>query len=194
MSLSVSHAYIGARRAPRFLTVSLAREVGILLALSVMFPFMIHILPLPEDTRWGPRLLPMFYAPLLAAIWGRTSSALLIALLAPWVNRLLTGHPATATATVMMVELLGFVVALRLLLAQIGPRWFLAAPAYFAGKAIALLIVAIAPGLIAGRPALDWAAQSIVLALPGVAILVLINFLMLRAYPPSGDGDGPKAA
>ena len=32
----------------------------------------------------------MFYAPLLAALWGRTRSAVVLALAAPWLNWALT--------------------------------------------------------------------------------------------------------
>ena len=88
----------GAGRITRFLTVSLAREIGVLLCLSVMFPFMIHIIPVPGDAQLGPRLLPMFYAPLLATLWGRRRSAAAVALLAPWLNWALTAHPPSSTA------------------------------------------------------------------------------------------------
>jgi hypothetical protein len=37
-----------ARPLPRFLTASLAQELGIALTLSVMFPFLLHLLPVPE--------------------------------------------------------------------------------------------------------------------------------------------------
>jgi hypothetical protein len=142
-------AAAGASPVVRFLTVSLARELGILLCLSVMFPFMIHIIPVPGDSQQGPRLLPMFYAPLLAALWGRARSGLVLALAAPWLNWALTSHPAPPGAVVMM-ELLGFVLVLRFLLAEVGA--------------------------------------------PGIAILVLINWLALRYYPPGPAGGGPVAA
>lgn len=135
----------GARPLPRFLTVSLARELGILLCLSVMFPFMIHLLPVPGDAQLGPRLLPMFYAPLLAALWGRLRSAVTLAVAAPWLNWVLTAHPSPAGAVVMMVELMVFVGFFRFVLAAVGTRWFLAAPAYFAGMAAAVLVTAIFP-------------------------------------------------
>lgn len=194
MQVVVAPASAPAGRIPRFLTASLARELGILLCLSVMFPFMIHILPLPEDVRWGPRLLPMFYAPLLAALWGRVQSAVILAAAAPWLNWALTGHPPVPMAIVMMAELLGFVIALRVLLAHFGARWFLAAPAYFLGKMAAVLVTASFPRLIGGRPALVWAADGVVTGLPGILILVLINFLVMHYYPPGSDGGGPKAA
>ena len=187
-------AQVGAGPAPRFLTVSWASELGIVLALSVMFPFLIHILPVPDDARLGPRLLPIFYAPLLAALLGRTRSALIVAVAAPWLNWALTSHPAPPGAFVMMVQLLVFVGVLRGLLAGIGARWFLAAPAYLACVVAAAIVTTIFPGLIGGRAAFEWAAQSFVMGLPGFAILVLINWLALRFCPPGHGGGGPAAA
>ena len=190
----VADAAAGANPIARFLTVSLAREMGILLALSVMFPFMIHIIPVPGDSQLGARLLPMFYAPLLAALWGRARSAVVLALAAPWLNWALTLHPAPLGAVVMMAELLGFVLVMRLLLTKVGAHWSLAAPAYFAGKIAAVVAVSLLPALIGGRAALGWAAQSVVIGAPGIAILVLINWLALRHYPPGPAGGDPVAA
>jgi hypothetical protein len=184
-----------AGRSRRFLTVSLARELGILLTLSVMFPFMIHILPVPDDVRLGPKLLPMFYAPLLASLLGRTQSALIVALIAPWLNWLLTGHPTTRAGTVMTVQLITFVFVLRALLTGLGPRWYLAAPAYLGSLLAAALVVALFPALVGGRAAVEWAVSTIRIGLPGIAILVLINWLVIRSYPSGpGPGDGGPLA
>ena len=180
----------GVFRPTQFLTVSRARELGILLCLSVMFPFLIHIIPVPENAQLGPRLLPMFYAPLLAALWGRMRSALAVAVLAPWLNRVLTTHPSLPGAIVMTIELLGFVLALRTLMLRVGPRGFLALPAYLAGKIAALAVTAVFPALIDGGAALPWVARSVTIGVPGIAILVLINDLALRYHPPGG---GPAA-
>jgi len=168
----------------RFVTASLARELGILLCLSVLFPYMVHILPVPDDARLGPRLLPIFYAPLLATLWGRLGTAAAVALLAPAGNWALTGHPAPAGIVVMTVQLVGFVAALRGLIAGAGVSCFLAVPAYVAGLAGSALLAALAPALIGGQPALAWAVHSAVIGLPGIAILVLISWLALRHYPP----------
>lgn len=178
----------------RFLTATLARELGILLSLSVMFPFMIHLLPFPEEARLGPRLLPMFYAPLLAALLGRTQTALIVAVAAPWLNWALTAHPAPRGGIVMSLQLVVFVVSLRALLRSVGPRWFLAAPAFLAGMIAAVLMVAVLPDLIGGRGAMPWAVQSLVTGLPGITILVLINWLTIRTYPSGPSGGGPLAA
>jgi hypothetical protein len=177
-----------------FLTVSLARELGFLFTLSVMFPFMIHILPVPSDARMGPRLLPMFYAPLLAALLGRQHSALLVALVAPWLNWALTTHPAPPGAVLLTIQLSAFVIVSRLLQSPPGARAFVAVPAFLAALAVTALVVAVMPSLIGGRGALQWALESLALGWPGVAILGLINWFVNRSYPPgSGDG-GPLAA
>jgi len=183
-----------ARPLPRFLTASLARELGIVLTLSVMFPFLIHVLPVPETSRMGARLLPMFYAPLLAVLWGRMPTAWLAALLAPWLNWALTSHPSPPGALVMMIELLVFVVLLRWLLTRAGARWFMTVPAYVTGMFFATIVTALFPALIAGWPALDWAVQTVITGLPGVVTMVLITCLALAYYPPVGGDGGPAAA
>ena len=184
----------GVSGAARFLTVSLARELGILLCLSVLFPFMIHVIPVPGNAQLGPRLLPMFYAPLLAALWGRSRSAFLVALLAPWLNWALTSHPAPLGAIVMMVQLVVFVVMIRLMLKGVGAHWFLAALAYFTCLAASVLLAAAFPALIGGQAVLTYAVNSVSMGLPGIAILVLINWLVVRHYPPGQGGNGPIAA
>lgn len=177
----------------RFLTASVAAEIGILIALSVLFPFLIHILPVPDKAGLGARLLPMFYAPLLGALLGRTRSAFAVALAAPWCNWLLTSFPIPPIATLMTVQLVVFVATIRVLLSRLGARWYLAAPAYVAALAAAALVAAIFPVLIGHRPALAWAGHTFTSGLPGLALLLLINGLAVRAYP-SGPGGGPMTA
>lgn len=94
----------------------------------------------------------------------------------------------------MMIELLGFVSVLRAPLTRTGSRWFLAAPAYFAGKTGSVLAATLFPALIGGQPALLWGARSAGIGLPGIAILILINWLVVRYYPSHPSGGGPVAA
>jgi len=195
MSTATTQAHAaGAGRAARFLTLPAARELGILLCLSLMFPFLIHIIPVPQDSRLGARLLPMFYAPLLAALVGRNGTAAALALLAPWLNWALTSHPGPVGASLMSLQLLVFVAVVRVLLARVGPRWFLAAPAFLACMAAAALAAAAVPRLIDGRDALAWASASVLTGIPGLFILVGINWMVLRFYPPGGQGGGPRFA
>jgi len=165
-----------------------------LLCLSVMFPFMIHIIPVPEDSQLGQRLLPIFYAPLLAALLRRPGTAAAVALVAPWLNWALTSHPAPVGAIVLTIELLVFVLAMRVLLSRAGAAWYLAAPAYLLAKAAAAAAAAALPALIGGHEPLAWAVQCVATGLPGIAILVLINWLVPRLYPPGAAGGGPRLA
>jgi len=135
----------------------------------------------------------MFYAPLLAALWGRRQTAVSLAILAPWLNRIVTGYPSAHGAVVMMVQLLVFVGILRGLVARLGPCWYQAAPAFLAAMAAAGVAATIMPGLIGGESAAPWVARNVTLALPGIGILMLINWAVLRFYPPGGDG-GPATA
>ena len=173
-------AVAGVGHAKRFLSGSQVGELGILLTLSGIFPFLIHVLPVPEDARLGPRLLPIFYAPLLAALLGRMRSAWIVAVAAPWLNWLLTAHPAPRSVPVVTLQLLTFVFVLRVLVVRVGARWFLALPAYLFCMVTAALAAVIFPSLIGGSAAFDWAARSVTLGLPGIAILVLINWLAVR--------------
>ena len=179
---------------PRFVTASWAAEIGIFIALTLLFPFLIHVIPVPEDSRLGARLLPMFYAPLLAALLGRPRTALIVAVVAPWLNWLLTGHPRPASGLLMTLQLLAFVGVVRALLARLGPRWFLALPAYLAAMLLAALVATVVPPLIGGAAAWSWLAQSVVRSLPGVAVLVALNWLVVRLYPPGPSGGPPAAA
>lgn len=182
------------RRRPgaQMFVASLALELGILFALSILFPFLIHILPVPDDARLGARLLPIFYAPLLAALLGRKTTALAVALFAPWMNWAITSHPSPPTATITTLQLLVFVTAIHLAMARVGQRWFLALPAYVLGLLAAVILASAAPGLISHRPVVGWAIQTLTIGMPGIAILTLINWLVVRNYP-SGP-HGPAAA
>lgn len=178
-------AHPAPRPAPAFLTLSTAREIGLLLALTLLFPFLIHLIPGSDDSRLGQRLLPMFYSPLLGVLWGRTRSAAIVAVVAPWLNWLLTQHPSPPSATLMSLELLTFTLAVATLRARLGLRWFIALPAYIIGRAATIILAAVVPSLINHRPLLDWATTSTVQALPGLAVLILLTLLVQRFYPPS---------
>ena len=83
----------------------MAREPGIPLALSVLFPFPVHSVPVPGDAQLGPRLLPMFDAPLLATLWGRFGTAAAVALLAA--AACVAGLAASAAVAALNPSLIG---------------------------------------------------------------------------------------
>ena len=155
------------------------------------------------DWPWIPQLGVRFHLAMdglsllmvsLAALLGRTQTGLIVAVVAPWLNWALTTHPTPRGGVVMTIQLLAFVLALHALVRGCGSRWFLAAPAYLASMAVASLAVGAFPALIGGRSVMPWVAQGVVTGLPGLAILVAINWLVVRTYPSDPRGGGPLAA
>jgi hypothetical protein len=65
-------------------------------------------------------MLPIFYAPLIAALTGRGQVSIIVApCWAPWVNHLLVGMPARPIAILLTIELAGF----SIIVASLSSRW-----------------------------------------------------------------------
>ena len=149
-------------------------ETVLLLAGSVFLQFIIHLIP-STGTPLGAVLLAMFYAPLIAIIFFRIHVALVVGLLSPIINYLVTGAPKAELLTLMTVELVVFTVLLYFFLNINGIKKISALLAVL----IALLI---SPSILS---LIDIAQtnniiQSITLAVPGIAILSLLNYFLLR--------------
>jgi hypothetical protein len=119
------------------------------LALSAVLPVLVHMLPVTGGMPAGARLLPIFFAPLIAALLGRPAAALTAALLAPALNHLLTGMPAAATLPGLMMQLVLFtglavLLARRPLLTLLAPAAYLLA--YYLAPVLLTLLAAL-PGL-----------------------------------------------
>ena len=183
--MSCAAAAPGSRVAPRYLTASVPLELGVLFALSVLIPFALHLVPAPPSARLGQRLLPVFFAPLLAALFGRPGSSFLVALAAPWLNYAVTGYPLPRSALLMTIELGVFVGMLQWLGSRFGRAWFLALPAFATCMLVAASLGAFLPQLLGGAAALAWLQRNALLAPPGVGAMLLITWLANRFYPAS---------
>ena len=152
------------------------REVlGIAAALGagLLLPVLVHLIPVEGGPPAGARLLPIFVAPLLAALRLSPVSALAIAVGSPLLNHLLTGRPAGALLGRMEIELIIF--TLLVLWARHLPRHHLAwiAPsAYLAGAAVAALLLA--------PHATPWLTmvQAPLVAWPGLLALAALGFVL----------------
>jgi hypothetical protein len=144
------------------------------IAAAVVLPFLVHLVPASGGVPLGARLLPIFYAPLLAVIFFRPQVALIAALLAPVLNHLLIGMPTAEMTVILTLELAvftGVVYALN----RRWPAFWLAAPlALLLAKVASLLLVTLVPALIVPPP-LVYFENSLVNGLPGLAILLVLN-------------------
>src|SRR5690625_2492789 len=78
------------------------------LAAAVALPVLVHLLPPVGGLPAGARLLPIFFAPLIAVLVRQPAAALTAAVAAPLLNHLLTGLPDAAMLPVLTLQLLIF--------------------------------------------------------------------------------------
>ena len=137
-------------------------DLAVFLGLTLLAPWVVHAIPSWDDSPIGAKLLPIFYAPLIAALTGRGQVAVGVALLAPWVNHLLFGMPPRPIAILLTIELVVFsIVAASMASRWAGQAW-LGPAAYLATKPIVFVILLLFPGLMPSLSAPAFTASSTV--------------------------------
>ena len=155
------------------------------LALAFLAPYVVHFIPSWDDSPVGAKLLPIFYAPLIAALTRKAHVSITVALMAPWLNHILIGMPSVPMAIILTVELLIFsILAERLARRHKGQVW-LGPVCYLLAKPVSLAILLLMPGFLTGTPSLMRFAMGVVNAWPGLAILALLSYYVPRKFPPS---------
>lgn len=147
-------------------------EIIVAFCLSVLLPFLVHLLP-AAGVPLGARLLPIFFAPLLAIFFAHPVVAIVVALFAPLANYALIGMPAQQMVVLLTIELVVFVL-IAYGLHQRFPKLFVLGPvAYIGAKAIAALVLLVVP--IMPIPPAQYFSNGLITALPGLAILLLLT-------------------
>lgn len=155
------------------------------LALAFLAPYVVHFIPSWDDSPIGAKLLPIFYAPLIAALTRRAHVSIVVALMAPWLNHVLIGMPSVPMAIILTVELLVFsVVAERLTRSYRGKAW-LGPVSYLLAKPVSLLVLLAVPGFLDGTPSVMQFARGVANAWPGLGILALLSYYVPKQFPPS---------
>lgn len=146
------------------------KETVLILGMSVILPFIIHLLPPIGGMPAGLRFLAMFYAPFIAVLLFRPHVAIITALLSPSLNLHLTGLPAPEIVGILTVELAMFSVIAYLIQKKWRNFWGTALLAYLAAVlSVSFLLSSTGPLL-----------SALVNSLPGLLILVLLNIFLLR--------------
>lgn len=147
------------------------------LGLMWLLPLLVHVIPLAGPVPVGARLLPIFYAPLLAAWLFHPAVGLLASLLMPFINHAFTGMPTLSMTVLLSLELVVFSLGL-LLNRKYWPRLPLAPLAFIVGKVISAILLV----FVAIVPASPWAylVSSVQNALPGLLILLVLHLALLR--------------
>jgi len=155
------------------------------LALAFLAPYVVHFIPSWDDSPVGAKLLPIFYAPLIAALTRKAHVSIVVALMAPWLNHVLIGMPSVPMAFILTVELLFFsVIVERLARKHAGQAW-LGPVSYLLAKPVSLVILWLIPGFLPGVPSVTQLANSLMNAWPGLAVLALLSYYVPRKFPPN---------
>jgi hypothetical protein len=159
--------------------------IAVFLAMAFLAPYVVHFIPSWDDSPIGAKLLPIFYAPLIAALTRKAHVSIVVALMAPWLNHVLIGMPSVPMAFILSVELVLFsAISARLAPGNTGRAW-LGPLSYLLAKPAGLAVLLLVPGFLSGAPSLVQFANSIMNAWPGLVVLALLSFYVPRKFPPS---------
>jgi len=156
------------------------KETVLLLSLSVLIPFLIHLLPEINGVPMGAILLAMFLAPLIAVRYFKFHVGLLIAFLSPVINSLITGNPKTILLPLLTFQLILFVISLKLIrISKITEKASILFPFLFC-VIISFFVINIFPSILPGIKADMFLWSSLFNALPGIILLTLSDFVIRK--------------
>ncbi|WP_157972063.1 hypothetical protein [Pleomorphovibrio marinus] len=158
---------------------SMVKVMPLLMVTALLLPFLIHLIPTQSGIPIGAYLLPMFYVPFLALVLYRFNAALIIALLAPLANFLLTGNPNWGFLAILTLEVVVFTLfAWKILNSRFG--WFAAPMAIIGAKIVSTCLLWIVP-LLETAP-ITYFVSSVSNGVTGIMILLLLNLAVIRFY------------
>jgi hypothetical protein len=165
------------------------RGTLVLMAVSWLVPVLVHLLPPIGVRENGVYFLPAFWAAFVAAyLYGATRGAL-VAVVTPAINLALTGLPLPMWLASMSLELVLFVVLSAWMLRRCRQAWLIAPFAWIPAKLLTLLVQWAVPAFHYHRNILENLRTSALSALPGLAILLLINLALVLLVPGEPDAD-----
>jgi len=153
---------------------------AITIGAMLLLPYLAHFLPSASAVPVGARLLPMFYAPLLAVIFFSPAVGIVASISAPIINYMLTGMPALELVIILSIELTFFSVLMQSLYRRFPKFGGLAPLAYLMAKVVSLVILMLAPSLISASP-WQFFLNSTSTAWSGMVILLAINLIVVWA-------------
>jgi hypothetical protein len=170
------------------------RETAVLLAVAWLIPFLVHVLPWSGTRPLGAHLLPMFWATFAAVYFYGLRVGLLTGLFAPVINLIATGLPALQFLSVLAFELAIFAVFAWLMTRRSRAFWLTAPLGYVVAKICSSTVQLFMAPFGDLREPLRFFLGSLQNGLAGLAVLMLINFGLVRLFPqpvsPADDAAG----
>jgi hypothetical protein len=157
------------------------KHTVMMLAISIIIPFCIHVLPATGGIPMGARLLAFFYAPFIAAIFFRPHVAFITALSSPLLNSLCTGHPARELVGILTVELVLFC-SIIFSLTKTGHFKTISVPfSLIASVVLTSLLLKIIPAFYPETSPAAFLVDTITRGLPGIFLLSSFNFFVVKS-------------
>jgi hypothetical protein len=159
------------------------RETTVLLATAWLVPFLVHLLPWSGHRPLGVHVLPVFWMTFIAVYFRGPVLGLVVGLVTPAVNLLLTGLPVAAGIGAMGLEVVFFALGAALLVRR-WPGFRLIAPlAWVAAKGLAITVQYFIPAFAETETPWIHLARSTQNGLAGLAVLAVINGLLVAFCP-----------
>ncbi len=158
------------------------RETTALVVAASLVPVLVHLIPWTGDRPLGVYLLPVFWTTFVAVYFYGATCGLLVGLLGPGLNLLLTGLPAVKAVGLMSLEV-AFFALLASRLATLRPNFRFTAPlAYVVAKAAVIMIAFIVPVWSGAGNPFRHLMRSVRDGLTGLVVLAVINVLLVAFY------------
>jgi hypothetical protein len=154
-------------------------ETALVLGVTLLIPFLVHLIPFSGSAPLGAHLLPFYYAPFVALFLFRWHVAFIAAVAAPIINFALTGMPEWSLVLLLSLELGLFIGWVTLLKNNKILKWICAPLALVLAKAVSSALIGLFPIALGS---MDYFAVSVSTALPGLALLLAINILVIKFY------------
>lgn len=152
-------------------------QTVVVLGATMILPVLIHLLPNFNGQLSGAVLLPIFFAPMIAAFLYKKHVAIFAGIFAPLLNFLIMGRPAPEMVITLGFEVVLFVLALSWLMNLKSIRYFAAPIAYLISSLIVVAGLSVLGNL--SNPFSFWLNSTLV-AIPGIILMGIINVGILR--------------
>jgi len=152
------------------------QTVQILIA-TMILPVLVHLLPNINGQISGVVLLPIFFAPMVAAFIYKKHVAIFAGIFAPLFNYLLMGRPAPEMVVTLGFEVVLFVLVLSWLKSLKGIKYIAAPLSYLLISFVVAIGLSVLGNL--SNPVSFWANSTFV-AIPGILLLGIINLAILK--------------
>ena len=148
-------------------------ETIILLAASILFQFLIHLIP-TSGTPIGAFLLAMFFAPLIAVVFFKPHATFLVAIFSPILNYLISGSPIAEILPLMTIKLVLFVSCLYLFFNVKSIKKISSLFAIVISITLSPFIVSLFSSYS------EDVLNTLTTAIPGILLLTLANYFLVR--------------